>query len=460
MARRAIETQIPQVKVSSDLVFRVPELFYTESEGGQKVPIDMGKNWVRYEYEAHVNQPEIVKVTVQDPHHTIFDEHLEKYFSQAIHNPPLMMLTQPRWMPTAAGRPLELTKKEHAIMSIQSDGPGHEGADQSFLTFTGISIPHYVLAAGDAGGYAYEGRVSDVIRQVCDRYSRGLFGYNVRTETRDDKHNKWWQNRMHPLAFIKSLLRWSASLTKLKTRWIFCADTDQKARLFEVFEQRDDPSVHRATYWWGADSSRPGHGDITHYEMLGDNGRDLWRGKIVTGGISTLSGAYHDRIVHWADKDVVYVDEAQTRNKYVQLAKPKEALNQPSTDRPLIETIGWTRFPALPEPSAGEIGMRYEDFVDGYARGAYYRDTPHLQRVAFTMMGHHIWSESIGLGYDTINVMWRTQRHQPHHLHGIWIVDGFKHILSQNGWRTILFCHRMHANARGMKVGRYAASSA
>lgn len=457
--------RIPQIRVSTDLIFKVPEVFYvTDTDGkpvldanDQKIPIDMGKNWVRYEYEAHVNQPEIVRVTVLDPHHTIFDEHLGNYFTQAIPHP-LFMMTQGRWSPVPGGRKLELTKKVHAIMSIKSIGPGEQtGADQSYLTFTGISIPHYMLAAGDAGGYVYEGRISDIISQVCKKYSRGLFDCIVRSQTKDDQHNKWWQNRMYPLAFIKSLLRWSTSLTRMKTRWIFCADTDLNLKAkqkLEFFEQRDDSSKHRSTYWWGADPSKLGHGDILNYEMMGDSGRDLWRGKIVTSGISTLSGAYHDRIVHWPVKDVVYVDEARTGNKYVQLVKqPKEAYTQPSTDEPLKEAIGWTRAHSLPELAAGEMGLKYEDYIDGYARGEYYRDTVHLQRVAFTILGHHIWSESIGLGYDTINIMWRTPKHNPHHMHGVWIVDGFKHVLSTKGWETTLYCHRLYFNAQGKRVG-------
>jgi len=450
MARRLIESATPQVKVSTDLVFRVKDLF-----GDGDLNPDMGKNWVHYEYEAHMNQPEIVQITVLDPHHTIFDEHMEKYFKKAIPFPPIMMMTQGRWVPANAGNKLELTKKEHAITSMKSIGPIDEGADQNYRTFTGMSLPHYLLEAGDAGGYVYKGKISDVLHQVCSKYSRGLIKCLVKTNTKDDKHNKWWQNRMDPMSFIKSLLRWSTSLTKGKTRWMFCADTDENMRTIEFFEQIAADSLHRATYWWGGDPSRPGHGDIVSYRMVGDNTCDARRGKIVTSGISTLSGAYHDRIVHWKNKDVVYVDEKQTGNKFRQKPTEKGSYTQPSTDEPLKEAIGWTRAHSLPEPAAGEIGMKYEDYIDGYARGEYYRDSVHLERVEFKVLGHHIWSESIGLGSDTIDIMWRTPRMQPHYLHGVWIVDGFKHVIAKEGWHTYLYCHRMYANAVGKKVGKF-----
>jgi hypothetical protein len=435
----------PQIKVSTEVIFKAPDIF------GE---VDMGKNFTRYEYEAHINQPEIVRVTVLDPHSTIFDEHMSNYFTQAVPIPPIMMMTQGRWSPAHSGRKLELTKKEHALMSIENIGPGEGSADQSYIVFTGMSTPHYILAAGDAGGYAYEGRISDVIPQVCDRYSRGLFSTRFRSQTKDDQHNKWWQNRMHPLAFVKSLLRWSTPLTKYKTRWIFWADTDkdEPSRL-EFFEQRDDPSIHRSTYWWGADPSRAGHGDILGYEMIGDNAHDTRSGKIVTSGISTLSGAYHDRIVHSENKDVVYIDENSTNKKYVQRSKPKEGYTLPDTNEPLKEGVGWTRAHSLPELSAGEMGLKYEDYIDGYARGEYYRGAKNLQRAKFKILGHHIWSESIGLGYDTINIMWRTQKMKPHFMHGVWIVDGFKHIITSSGWETILYCHRLHHNAKGKKIG-------
>ena len=446
MARRATETTIPQIKVSTDLVFKCQELFGD---------VDMGKNWVRYEYEAHINRPEIVRVAVLDPHHTIFDVHMEKYFKQAISLPPISMITQARWVPAHAGRALELTKKEHVITSIK-DVPGEKGSDQTLLTFTGMSLPHYLLAAGDAGGYAYEGRVCDVIPQVCDRYSRDLFSTRFLSQTKDDKHNKWWQNRMDPWSFVKSLLRWSTPLTKYKSRWIFWAETDKEEyKAFEFFEQRADPSRHRATYWWGADPSRPGHGDIKGFEVVADNSCDTWRGKIVTSGISTLSGAYHDRVVHWPKKDVVFIDENRTRGKYTQTALTlKEGYTQPDTDKPLEQAIGWTRAHSLPELSAGEMGLKYEDYIDGYARSEYYRGSPCLMRANFRVTGHYIWSESIGLGYDTIDIIWRTQRDQLHFLHGTWIVNGFKHIVTSAGWDTILYCQRTYANATGQKVGK------
>ena len=313
MARRKVEDRIPQVKVSTDLIFKSPELFGD---------INMGKDWVHYEYEAHFNKPEIVRITVLDPHQTIYDEYMGNYFSKGIQMPPVMLITQGRWVPADHGlRKLELTEKHHALMSVKSSGPGPKGADQCYITFTGIDLPHYMLAAGDAGGYVYNGRVSDVLEQVCDKYSRGLFSSSVRNKTRDDKHNKWWQNRMDPISFIRSLLRWSSPLNKLKTRWVFWSETDYSEKSsIEFFEQHDDPSVHRASYWWG-DMTVPGHGDIISYEMMADNSRDTWRGKLVTSGISTLSGAYHDRVVHRPNMDVVYVDEAATTKKYVNVAK-------------------------------------------------------------------------------------------------------------------------------------------
>jgi len=460
MARISQPGKTPQISATTQLVFKVPNLFSVKGDNdSQETAVGVGQNWISYEYEAHVNTPETVKVRVLDPHHTIFDEHMAKYFSRSIEyqHAPLMMQTRASWVPgdKNSSAPLETKVKTHAVTAIEPVG-GKDGADQSEIVFYGMSLPHYLLAAGDAGGYVYTGSVSDVVKQVCDKYNRGLFRTIFKDDTRDDKHNKWWQNRMHPLAFIKSLLRWTTPLNKTQTRWIWYANTNLEEDSQLIFGNQVDvvKPTHRATYWWGDTLSRKGHGDIIRFAVLGDNTWDTWRGKLVTSGTSVLSGAYHDRIVHEKSRDYVFVDNEHTRTKIVQESTPKQAYRLPSTEEPLKDPIGWTRAISVPEFSAGEIGLRYQDYIDGYAMGQYYRDYPKLEQIALTVTGHHIWSESEGLGSDSIDIVFMTQKRQPHFLQGNWIVEGFKQVVTRKGWETILYCYRTHQNAKGHKVGR------
>jgi hypothetical protein len=194
-----------------------------------------------------------------------------------------------------------------------------------------------------------------------------------------------------------------------------------------------------------------------------DNSRDAHSGKIVTSGISTLSGTYYD-----VNSREMQVDDAKTPWKTKQRASKfaqTNALTLLDTDSPLSGLTGWSWVPSIPERSGGEFGIPYIDSADAYPRTVYYNDLLKQQCAEFVVAGHHIWSESEGLGVDSIYIAAKNKSGTQHHLSGNWIVDGFVqninrvgHEDNQTQWTTTLKCHRIHHNATARETGMITAA--
>jgi hypothetical protein len=330
----------------------------------------------------------------------------------------------------------------------------------SEIEFLAIDYPSYVLAGGDAGGASYQGNVVSVIQQVFDKYSKSRCGLKFECKTQDNKYNRWWQLRMDPKTFIMSILDWSTSLSDNKTRWLLYSDgTD-----LTITEQAAMVSKHRATYEWrgyGGDSDKR-TGDILEWEFIGDNALQMIQHQVVTSGMSSISGAYFDQSQYREKKNVVFVGDRQTDKKF----KPKvdtggglsKSYNKPATNADLLNDacVGWSDMASIPEFSAGDMGLKYRDFIDGQARGAYLSSSSTLLRMRFRVFGHYIWSGSEGLGVDTIYITLTSSLEgaPPYFVTGNWIVYGFHHIYTPGKWITDLYCYRLDKNATAKEVGK------
>jgi hypothetical protein len=225
-----------------------------------------------------------------------------------------------------------------------------------------------------------------------------------------------------------------------------------------VKEQADSESLERSTYEWrGYGGDVKGTGDIRDWEVLGDNALQLSNTQLVTAGMSAVSGAYFDPRQFVATKDKVFVGDPTTSNKY----KPDVPYDRgyakpdPNAD-PIIYPLGWTIIAAIPEFSAGDLGIKYDQYIDGRARGIYLAMTNALERIRLRVTGHCIWGGSEGLGVDTIRVALTASIDgaPPYFVSGNWIVYGFHHVASRGGWWTDLFCSRLDYDADAKKVGK------
>jgi hypothetical protein len=443
--KRLVESDMAQISASPSVVFKV-------DAGGGSMP-DSGGNCIEYEFTAMLNGGEQVRAKFTDPHFTMYKNFVNNdYFQYGRDSSmgPVLLESWIRW-----NSDLRLVTQNHIVVTMAPSG----ATNSSEIELLAIDYPSYYLAAGDASGKSYKGNVNSVIQQVFQQYNKeDRCTLQFDTKTSDNKQNRWWQLRMDPKTFILSILDWSTSLSEKQTRWMLYPDDD----ILMIKEQAEVESKQRATYEWrgygGTGDKRVG--DILEWEFIGDNALQMLNQQMVTSGMSSISGAYFDQSTYKQDKSTVYVGDKRTSKKF----KPdvegggellKSFLKPSDEADPTLDVAGWTTISSIPELSGGDMGLKYGDYIDGRARGAYLSSSPTLMRMRFRVFGHHIWSGSEGLGADTINItLTATDDGAPYFMAGNWIVYGFSHIYHPGIWTTDLYCYRLDKDAEAKAVGK------
>lgn len=441
---RLIETNRAQATATPDVEFYVPAIFNDD---------DIGRMCSHVMLRSSLNAGQRARITLKDPHFTILHEGIIKYFDQGQAAAPVQCKLVLKWQDSSRN----LRTNELWLAITYMDGTNINEPD-CFLVFEAMDNPTYVLQCGDAGGYCYEGNISQVIRDVVEKYGRGYVSADVRVETKDDKYNKWWQYRMPPLSFISSLLAWSPPLGH-DSRWIIYPDNMQLV----VTDQHSMDSLHRSTYYWGGHNEIKGHGDILSWRVIYDGSIYGTNAACVTHGLSAVSGAYYDRITDKEKREIVFAFDDILPNKFFPKVRSEAAFKKGPTDDPLTvgSLIGWTSVPSVPELSAGDLGIRYRDYLKGWAESIWLKANETMTILELKLYGHHIWMEAEGLGVDTIDIVMKTAkkdslgRRPPYFLQGNWMVAGYQHEMTRGEWYTTLYCFRLQHDADGTERGRY-----
>lgn len=314
-------------------------------------------------------------------------------------------------------------------------------ADSADLEFVAIDPPSWYLNTGDCFNGAFKGKVSQVIEQVISRYAPDIV-VNV-SETADSQHNYHYMMGMDPKTFITSLIDWSSSLTNKRTQWIIAMDDTY----MQIQEQAELPSKN-VGFYVGPHAGRDAP-TIRQTELLANNALSATNTKIITNGISAVSGQYLD-VTSDFDESRVVVKDSNTSNKYKAKVGPDRAFTKPGDGGP--PTTGYTQIQSIPELSGGELGIPYEQYIDGRARSLWLNMTNMVMRCRFRVIGHGVFSSGIGLGVDTITVQWLDAEFEPYFLSGNWIVYGFEHIYALSNWVTDIYCARFDYDAAAKAV--------
>lgn len=431
---------------SSPKAGALPVVDLVLSIGGIDLP-NHGYACKQLQYKAMVNGGYIVRAKLVDPHSKLLDLMMaNKYFEQA-RAAPVTMTFKIKWHKDGT-YPESATKEQTAYMlSVKAKGGT---ADINFLEFIGVDPPSWHLNAGDASGSVYKGKISKVIRKVVEDYAPGI-SVDV-SDTKDSDENYWPMMRLDPKSFLMNFVDFSSSFTRKKTNWIV---TPTKDRL--IFkEQAEIGSTQRAYY--RHTSPQAGHDTLDNWSFLADNALSLSNSKIVTSGLSAVSGQYLDRKTDWNQEKYVYTTDANTSNKKTAQTSSKESYSKPpDTNPPGSGTTGWTHIPGVPELySAGDVGLPYQDYIDGRGRNLYLSMANMLFRAKFTVVGHGEWSGCEGLGTDTIYVRWHdgaNMQSTKYFLNGNWLVYGYEHFVDERFWWTDVYCARFDYDAASTKVG-------
>jgi len=447
MPKRRVEKIRPQMTASINMQASITPVLR------QDLRASFDDNVTNVEFRAMLNGGELVKIVVVDPYFTKFDKIMgSDYFrySRDAQTGPLELSTEMGWRnEDGGGKTLYLDEMKHVVVSMTP----HGDTNLAYIELLAVDYPSYYLAGGDAGGGSYEGNVQSVIKEIVAKYSRRQLEVQFDTKTKDSKYNRWWEYRQDPKSLILSLLEWSSSVTEHQTRWLLWPD----GKRLIIKEQADDQSQERSVYEWrGYGGDIKGTGDIREWEVIGDNALQLSQTQLVTAGMSAVSGTYYDPKQFIKNMDKVFVGDPNTANKYKPSVPDDRGYTKPNPRaNPLDNPLGWTMIPAIPEFSAGDMGMKYDQFVDGRARGMYLAMVNALERIRVRVTGHSIWNGSEGLGVDTIRITITASQDgaPPYFIAGNWLVYGFHHIATRGMWWTDLYCSRLDYDSDAKAVG-------
>jgi hypothetical protein len=405
---------------------------------------DFGKHVISMRFAAALSGGYTISGKIAAPAYNIIGDTIENQYLKRARREPVKMRFQ--LLQDVNGQfPETATRTQEVIVTHLQ---GHGGApDVGYFEFVAIDPPSWYLNNGDASGGVFKGRVDQVIKQVIQKYAPSVKAEVSKAVGSEEM--KWWMMRMDPQTFITHLMSLSAPLTLKKTQYLVGID----GYSIDIKEQASIKSTQRGYYRYMVDKD---HDTIKRWQLLADNSTSLSQHKLVTSGMSTLSGEYYDRTTDTKENQVVVSDKT-TEAKQTARTKDTQSFSKPGDGK--SEVAGATSIISIPELySAGDIGIPYKEYISAYARGLWLDTIYNLQRLSLTITGHGEWCDSKGLGVDTAFLQWSkgvtdSDSNRYTWLTGSWIIYGFTHFYDRKGWDTVLNCARYDHDANSVKVG-------
>jgi hypothetical protein len=390
--------------------------------------MELGWAWVRLEWKAMVNNGYVVRGRLEDPHYKIFADVMELHYLKKARNEPIKIKFRFIWRGSE-----EKTETRIAyITDLYMRGTVEDG----WIEFIAVDPPTWLLSRGKAEGKHYKGSVSDVIKQVCQE--NGVSDVKV-SKTIDNKKGDWWMMRQDPKTFILSLLDWSCTITPNETKWVVNAKDEELIIKEEYDLESEDFGVIRVST---KDASAV---QMEDFEVLFDNFSHVMYSEEHTAGLSAVSGYFIDTITE-EEKAKVY--DNNTGNKSNTSFGMDRGFKKPSK-----KFATFTQ--AIPEDSAGGVGLNYKEYIDGRARREFLNMLGFVSRMRLRISGQPEFDDPLKLGVSTVTLKWVGQGPQPdpYFLSGNWMVSAFYHIIVPGTWTTDLFINRLDYDAAAKKVG-------
>lgn len=389
-----------------------------------------------FNWKSTINNGYVITATVFDPNLSRYQELTnEKYYKEARRKPLKIKFK----MEYKVGEDGNKTTSERIAYITNLDSRVNRGG-QSYGMFELIAIdpPTWFLNRGDADGTIYKGSVSDVIKQVINKYAPGI-AVDI-SSTVDSKINVWHTMRQDPKTFITTLLDWSSSVTNNKTNWVV-ASVDEK---IIIKEQAELQSYDLGTY--SVNSSYPGANSVGSWERIDNNYLTNIQTRLASGGISSVSGLYCDPSNPITEKQTIVDDENTSKKKNVRLT------NDQGFIKPKDKDVGWSYIRSIPEDSSGALGIPYQNYIDGRARNLFISSLDMLNRLKVKVLGSTKFDDSSKLGVSTVYLTWTDARGDPWTGNAKWLVYGFEHTFKRGGWQTIIYLNRKDVDSSSQKV--------
>lgn len=399
---------------------------------------DLGQ-WISLmKWQSFVNDGYMFYVRMIDPNLAMFAELTNQKVLADAKNKPLPVTFKIKYVGVEGN--LETDTRKAYLVNLFALTPPGEIYSGSFQ-FIATDPPSWYLNKGDADGSAWDGNVSQVIKQVVQKYAPGI-GVEV-GDTDDNKKNVFWMMRQDPKTFIMTLLDWSSSVTKKQTNWVV-ASVDEK---IIIKEQSELQSKDLGSY-----TIDDGSGNVNNawnWKLLGDNFLANVQSALITSGISAVSGLYCSTDNDPTKKNTK-IDDSNTENK-----KNVNITNTGSYSKPSDTEKGLTYIRAIPEDSAGLIGKKYQEYIDGRARGMFLGMLGISLRIKVTVWGAYKLHDSSNLGVSTVFLTLKdsSASGRPFDIiNGKWMIYGWCHHYLNRQWTTDLYLVRLDYNSSAQKV--------
>lgn len=383
---------------------------------------DIGADFTKLEWVSFVNGGYMIRAKVSDPWFNKLRKLATEGYLKDGRSKAAPVTIRIKWV--NGGQ----TEQRKAIMTDLEAHGVNEGGQIEFIA---IDPPSFYLNAGTADGRVYKGKTSQVIKNVISDFAPQVEA-DV-TETTDNESNMWWMMRQDPHTFIRSMLDWSSSVTPKKTNWVV-SSTDNK---LSIKEEAQLPPKDYGIYYVNRNDQ---HHDTVDFEVLFNNLISPFQTKLITSGISAISGQFLDKITD-SKQQQVFVTDKNTSNK----VNTKTNVGTQTFAKPNKEWA--TSIKAIPEHSAGDVGLAYEKYIDGRARNMYINMLSLVMRIRMRVTGDPEISDSSTLGTATATLSWHDIDGNPYFLSGRWLLYGFHHIVTQSKWHTDLYLARLDGDA-------------
>jgi hypothetical protein len=410
--------------------------------------INWGDQVTKIEMIGMLNSGYVVEATITDAQQRLLTKFTEQdYFKTARKDPAYIYFRFKSGSSDDLRIPEESTKIQIAVIThFEYFTPVD---DRTFVKVVAIDPPSYFLNMGDASGKSYQGRIDQVIKKVVNQYAPQI-EFDMKP-TKDNELNRHYMMRQDAKTFIMSLLEWSAPFNNTKTHWLIGVDGFK----MNISDQGSLTPVNRGYYKRYAEGT---HDMIVEAHTESNNALKLASVKMYSAGASSTHGDYFDKINDPKElktvvkdsttdgKTIPYIDE------YYSYKKPSDAPN----DGP--PKIGSTYVTPIPEYfSSGDIGVDYEDYIDGRARTDYLTLLHSVVKSKIKVVGHGEFIDTRGLGVDTVFINWKkaTDEHDNElnfWMFGHWTVYGFRHKLYAGAWSTELYISRPDEDVVGTKA--------
>lgn len=398
-------------------------------------------NMESFQWKCFLNGGYIIRAKIADPYLVILKRFFEtqSYLDTARSNPlSFVMQFYVGWTPGDTVQENRTRTRQAILVDVSIVGTSADGSWE----LVAVDIGSFQLNTGNGSGKVYTGRVSDVIKRVIGEYANLIKRVEV-TETLDDKQGKWAMMRQDPKSFIRSLLDWSSSICPKKSNWIITSFDD--TLIIKEHNELINGKKIIANYngsWGGSPAN-----DILSFNYVSNSVLTAVQTQLITQGISAVTGKFIDRIT---ESKKAIIEDRNTENKISVGVNNDRGFLKPNATGPQEPPLrnGATTIMAIPEFSGGELGIRYEDYIDGRARMQYMSMLPMVMRVRLAVMGDIRYDDPRDLGSSAINVIWNdAEEVDGFFLSGKWVVYGFHHSITRKYFDTHVYIYRLDRDA-------------